>query len=146
VRKTHFALAFITAVLCASSVAQSPGLDEMKAKAEKMQEKDRARIYSEIARDLVELAHTQYDAGETEKAEMSVKDAVAYAEKSGAAAQEEHKKIKDAEINLRKAEHRLDEIRHSLPLEDQPTVKTAQDRLAQIRKDLLNAMFAREKK
>ena len=83
--------AFVLVALCGAFAQKPSPLDERKAKAERMSEHDRARIYAEIARDLVELANQQYTSNENDKAEASVKDAVSYAEKSVAAAQQKHK-------------------------------------------------------
>ncbi len=43
---------------------------------------------------------------------------------------------------MRKAEHRLNEVRRTLALEDQPEVQAAVDQIATVRKQILDQMFA----
>jgi hypothetical protein len=67
---------------------------------------------------------------------------VQYAEKARDAAIARPHKLKDTEIHLRKAEHRLNDLRRTLAFEDQPPVQDAADRIAAIRKQILDVMFA----
>ena len=145
---TIFVLLLFGTMLTAQTPSPTPAkrLEERKEKAEKMSPQDRALIYSEIVRDLAEIVNEDYNTGAPEKAEGTLKELVDYAEKCVAAAQDKHKKIKEAEINLRRASRRLDDIRRTLAVDDQPPVKAAVSRIEQLRTDLLSAMFNREKK
>jgi hypothetical protein len=116
-------------------------IEEMKARAERKSSADRARAYADIARELVELANQQFTAGEVENAQNSIKDAVTYSEKSAAAAQEKGKKIKDTEITLRETARRIEEVRRTLAVDDQPPLVTAAARIEELRRQLLEHMF-----
>lgn len=118
-------------------------IEELKAKAEHKGEADRGRIYADIAHDLVELANTQFTNGESEKGQASIRDAVSYAEKAAASAEEKGHKIKNAEITLRETARRIEEVRKTLDIDDQPPLKQAVERLEALRKELLQRMFKR---
>ncbi|MCU1311250.1 MAG: hypothetical protein JWO20_2375 [Candidatus Angelobacter sp.] len=133
----------------AAAKAENPAIvkiDAMKANAEKKSSADRARAYADIARELVEVANQQFTDGEVDKAQSSIKDAVAYSEKSAAAAQEKGKKIKNTEITLRETARRIDEIRRTVAADDQPPLAVAVTRIEELRRELLAHMFGNEKK
>jgi hypothetical protein len=117
---------------------------QLKAHAEKMHEQDRGRIYSDIARELAEIANQQFTEGRPEAAQASVKEAVSYAEKATDSAKMHGKKIKDTEISLRECARRLEEMRRSVILEEQPPLKDAIVRIDQLRKQLLDHMFKKD--
>jgi hypothetical protein len=125
------------------SVAEEK-LAQLKAHAEKMHEQDRGRIYSDIARELTEIANERYNDGRPEAALASVKEAVSYAEKATDSAKMHGKKIKDTEISLRECARRLEEIRRSVLAEEQPPLKDAILRIDQLRKQLLDHMFKKD--
>src|SRR5437879_5324772 len=145
-------------LIVGSSIAQQPPapekpqnpalskIEEMKSHAERMNSADRARIYADIARDLVELANQQFTDGQVEKAQSSIKEAVTYSEKSAASAQEKGKKIKNTEITLRETARRIEEVRRTLAVDDQPPLVTAVARIEELRRQLLDHMFGNEKK
>ncbi|MCU1307379.1 MAG: hypothetical protein JWN45_2074 [Acidobacteriaceae bacterium] len=121
-------------------------IEAMKSNAEKKSSADRARVYSDIARELVEVANQQFTDGEVDKAQSSIKDAVAYSEKSAVAAQEKGKKIKNTEITLRETARRIDELRRTVAADDQPPLAAAVARIDELRRELLAHMFGSEKK
>jgi hypothetical protein len=121
-------------------------IETMKANAEKKNSADRARDYSDIARELVEVANQQFTDGEVDKAQASIKDAVAYSEKSAAAAREKGKKIKNTEITLRQTARRIEEVRRTVAADDQPPLAAAAERIEELRSELLAHMFGNEKK
>jgi polyhydroxyalkanoate synthesis regulator phasin len=121
-------------------------IEELKAKAEHKGEADRARYYAEIAHELVEVANVQFTNGEPDKGQASIKDAVAYAEKAATSAEEKGHKIKNAEITLRETSRRIEEVRKTLDVDNQPPLKAAVERLEQLRKQLLQRMFGDDKK
>ena len=121
-------------------------IEAMKANAEKKSSADRARAYADIARELVEVANQQFTDGEVDNAQASVKEAVAYSEKSAIAAQEKGKKIKNTEITLRETARRIDEVRRTVAADDQPPLAAAVVRIEELRRELLAHMFGNEKK
>jgi hypothetical protein len=134
-----------------SPVAKPPDpavahIEELKAKAEHKGEADRGRIYADIAHELVELANTQFTNGDGDKGQSSIKEAVSYAEKAAASAEEKGHKIKNAEITLRETARRIEEVRKTLSIDDQPPLKEAVEKLEGLRKQLLQKMFGDDKK
>jgi hypothetical protein len=125
------------------SVAEEK-LAQLKAHAEKMHEQDRGRIYSDIARELTEIASQQFAEGHPELAQASVKESVSYAEKATNSAKMHNKKIKDTEISLRECARRLEEIRRSVLVEEQPPLKEAITQIDMLRKQLLDHMFKKD--
>jgi polyhydroxyalkanoate synthesis regulator phasin len=81
-----------------------------------------------------------------DKAQSSIKEAVLYSEKSAASAQEKGKKIKDTEITLRETARRIEEIRRTLAVDDQPPLAAAVARIEELRRQLLDHMFGGSKK
>src|SRR5437868_3360196 len=112
-------------------------IEAMKANAEKKDSADRARTYADIARELVEVANQQFTDGEVDKAQSSIKDAVTYSEKSAASAQEKGKKIKNTEITLRETARRIEELRRTVAVDDQPPLAAAVVRIEELRRELL---------
>jgi hypothetical protein len=121
-------------------------IEQLKARAEQRGEADRARDYAEIAHELVEVANMQFTNGDPDKGQASIKDAVAYAEKAATSAEEKGHKIKNAEITLRETARRIEEVRKTLDIDNQPPLKAAVNRLELLRKQLLQRMFGDGKK
>ena len=134
-------------LLAGIAAAKAPEtLEEMKARAAAAHPSRQPLLYADIVQRDIELADKLFTDGDAERAHATVKDAVTYAEKCRDVLQTQPKKIKDTEIALRKAEHRLNEVRRTLALEDQPDVQTAVDQIAAVRKQILDQMFAPKKK
>lgn len=142
-------LLIVSTLLCASVGAsaqkqvQISRLDELKAKLEKTEEHNRSKLYSEIARELTEIANQHFTSGDLDKGQATIQEVVGYAEKASAAAKLKNKKLKDTEINLRKTARRLEEVERTLAVEDRPPVNAAVERLDAIRKELLEYLLRR---
>jgi len=144
VRAEHVLLVVVS--LCALALAaDDPVLKfhEAQRKAERTQS---ARDYADAARAEVEVADQQFTAGDVDKAQASVQELLQYAEKSLDDARARRRDLKDTEIAIRKAEHRLNDVMHSLSLDDQPPLKKGIEQLESIRKELLALMFPVNKK
>lgn len=133
-------------LLVSLAAAKDETTAELKAQAEATTGDQRSVLYANVVQHEIEDANQLFTTGEVEKAQNTVKEAVQDAEKARDAAIEHSRKIKDTEIHLRKAEHRLNDIRRTLALEDQPEVQAAIDQIAAIRKQLLDVMFAPKRK
>ena len=121
-------------------------LEEHKAKAEKMAEHERAKIYAEICNDLAEIATEEFRSDNEAKAGATLKEIVSYSEKSTAAALVKGKHIKQAEILLRRCSHELDELAHTLGVDEQKPVLDTIHSLEQQRDRLMSEMFGAKKK
>ena len=121
-------------------------IEELKAQAEAATGAHKPLLYVEVVQREIEHANQFFIAGDVEKAQSTVQEAVLYAEKARGAALKHPHKMKETEIRLRKAEHRLNDIRRTLALEDQSDVQAAVDAIAALRKQILEAMFAPQDK
>jgi len=53
-----------------------------------------------------------------------------------------HNDRKEVEISLRKTQRHLEDVKHTLAAEDRPPVDAVEKKLADLRQELLDAMFA----
>ncbi len=146
VRGPHFAawiLLLATAVpLPAYSAEENPEpIETLVARAEASTD-NQGELYALVVQREIELANDDFTTGDADRAQNRVKAALGYAEKSLAGARRTKKKLKQTEILFRKISRRLNDIGHTLAIEDQPAVFAAVERLEQIRTDLLSIMFA----
>lgn len=116
---------------------------EAQRRAERSQS---SKDYAEVVRTEVEVADLQFTNGDVEKAQASVQELLQYAQKSLDDARAHRRDLKDTEISIRKAEHRLNDVMHSINLDDQPPLKKGVEDLEAIRKELLALMFPVNKK
>jgi protein-arginine kinase activator protein McsA len=82
-----------------------------------------------------------YADGKTDEARAAIQDVVSYTEKAGDAATQSGKKLKDAEISVRKIAHKLADIKRTVDFENQAPLQDAIDHLERIRTQLLAKMF-----
>ncbi len=142
----YFKLALLFLLVSSCAQAQAPSrLEELKHRAEHEKEQKRGPAYVDIARELVENANNAYGDGNQNKAEEAIKESLTYAYQAVASAKERGKKIKETEINLRKLSNRVEEIRHSVALDDQPPLEAAHRKLEQLRTELLDRMFSKDR-
>ncbi len=127
----------------AQKETQAARLQELQEKADRAGERDQCHLYAEVVRELVEVIEQQLKANELEKVPQSIKDVLAYTDKSQAAAHKSNHKLKEAEISLRKAERRLDDLGHTVSVDDRPKFKAAVDRISAVRTEILQLMFKR---
>lgn len=116
-------------------------VDERQAGLNKLKEQDRAEQYAKLALDLADLAEEQYNAGNLDAGNKTISQLVEAAKKAHSAAAMKKKKIKEAEINLRRTENKLEAVMRSLSQGDQDPVKKALADVEKARADTLEAMF-----
>ncbi len=145
-RRNFLIVAAVLLLAAGAAAHKEVPLAELKAKAESATSDHKPLLYAEVVHREIEDANQLFITGDVEKAQSIIKDAVLYAGKARDAALVRPHKIKDTEIHLRKAEHRLNDIRRTLALEDQPEVQDAADQITAMRKQLLDTMFAPKRK
>jgi hypothetical protein len=116
-------------------------VEERQAGLNKLKEQDRAEQYAKLALDFADLAEEQYNAGNLDAGNKSIAALVDAAKKAHTAAAMKKKKIKEAEINLRRTVNKLDAVMRSLSQADQDPVKKALAEVEKARADTLEAMF-----
>jgi hypothetical protein len=139
-------LLLVSSGVCVDQETLQQKIDEKRAKAERMEEGGRGRIYSELAVHQTDLANDFFAAGEPDNAKRAVTDAVEYARKASAAAKLKRKHIKQTEIHLRECSRRLEEISRTVTFLERDSIKEAAKQVDALRTELLDAMFAPKKK
>jgi hypothetical protein len=103
-------------------------------------------LYLKAAAHQLKTADDLYSQGKTDEAGQDVQLVSQYADKASDASIRSGKKLKNAEIEIRKMAARLRDIQRTLSFDDQTPVKAAIDHLEDLRTQLLAKMFAKEKK
>ena len=132
--------------LAASALGSEKGasLDELKAKAESASNKDKPRLFLEIAQRQLTEADQQYTLGDVDRGLAAVHDVTLYAERAAGAALDSGKHQKQTEIAIREMANKMEAIVRSLAIDDRPPVQAAVDRLQKIRDSLLTGMFKKD--
>jgi hypothetical protein len=139
-------LAVVLAAVVAARASKEATLEQLIARAEAARPEDRPPLYAEIAERQLKAADQLYTDGQVEAARAAVNDVVIYSDKATTSATETGKKLKQTEIAVRKMAARLRDIQRSLAFEDQAPVKTAVERLENLRTTLLSRMFGGKNK
>jgi hypothetical protein len=116
-------------------------VEQLKARFENAAAKDRVSLALKIAELQTNAADKLYADGKSDDARVAVQDIVTYTEKAADAASQSGKKLKDAEITVRKIAHKLGDIKRTVNFDDQGPVQEAVDRLEHVRTQLLTKMF-----
>lgn len=114
---------------------------DLKARADAAQGAERVNLSLEYAHQQLELANKLYTDGDVEKGEAAVGEVLTYSQRATQAATSSNKRLKQAEIDLRKLEHRMRDIGQSLNIDDRPPLEKGVQELEQLRADLLAKMF-----
>jgi hypothetical protein len=118
-----------------------PTIDELKARLANTSIAERPSLCLRISERQLDAADRLYVAGDSEKAQATLADVVAFAELTRDYAIQSHKHEKQSEIAIRKMARKLADLKHSVSREDQGQIQSTIDRLQRIRDDLLAAMF-----
>jgi hypothetical protein len=143
-RKTLFI--FVFTALAALNAGAQRNIEQMKGAAERASGGQQAKLYAELARELVGVADQQFTQGVPQQGQSTVQDVVQYASKARDVSVHSHGKIKDTEIILRETQRKLEALKRTLAVEDRPPVEAAKKQIEQFRQDLLDTMFAPKKK
>jgi len=140
-RNWGFLLTWVLASALPVPVSKQETVEQLKAKLDAATPPQRVELCLEIADRLLDNADQFYSVGKPDDGGAAVKELVGYAQKAGDAATQSGKKLKQAEIAVRKMAHRLHDIKRTLNFEDQAPVQEAIDQLEHIRTELLGKMF-----
>ena len=135
-------LAVFMVASCSVGLARDhESLEQLKARFESASPKDRVSLGLRIAEIQTDAADRLYGEGKSDEGRSAVADIVSYCEKASDAATQSGKKLKDAEITVRKIAHKLGDIKRSVNFDDQPPLQEAIDHLERVRTGLLSKMF-----
>ena len=138
-------MAVLLMLLPVAAVAQR-NLEAMMAEADQAQGAHQATLCAQVADQLITLADQQYKAGNSAQALTTVQISFKYAIKARDAAIKSHGKMKETEIHLRELQRRVDTLKRTVDAEDRWQLDEVEKRIAQLRQDILDAMFAPKKK
>lgn len=146
-RRRFLILGIWLPVLALAAVAQPPDpLAILKQRAEAARGGARVRLFIDLARQHLDLADQEFAAGAADRAQQRVHDALGAVEQATEASLHSGKRLKETEIELRKLQHRCDEIAHSVDFQDRPPLAAAVKKLEQLRQKLLDRMFSNKEK
>ncbi len=138
-RLTQFALSLF---LFVSAFAGPKDLGKLKADAEKAKGGQQAKLYAELADRLVDIADGEFNQGDAGKGQATVQEILQDATKAHDLALATHDNRKEVEIYLRQTQRHLESVKQTLAADDRPALDTVESKLAQMRQDLLDSMFA----
>jgi phage-related tail protein len=131
-------------VALAASVAlgkKDESVGDLKARVGSSSAEQRVGLCIEIAEKQLNGADKLFNDGKSDEAQSALKDVVSYAGQATEAATQTGKKLKHAEIEVRKMAHKLRDMKRSAVFEDQASIQDAVDRLENMRSELLAKMF-----
>ncbi len=135
-------LALFVLASCSLALAREhESLEQLKTRFESAAAKDRISLGLRIAEIQTDAADRLYGEGKSDAGRAAVADIVSYCEKASNAATQSGKKLKDAEITIRKIAHKLADIKRSVNFDDQAPLQEAVDHLERVRTQLLSKMF-----
>ncbi len=134
----------VIAMLVASLLAfarEHETIEQLKAQVEKASLKDRVHLALRVAELQTDAADKLFADSKSEEARAAIQDVITYSEKAGDAATQSGKKLKDAEITVRRIAYKLKNIKRNVNFDDQAPVQNAIDHLERVRTQLLDKMF-----
>ena len=126
----------------ASSPDQRPSaLATLQAKADQAQPRDRCFLYAELVSQMTDLAGHQLSSGDSEQASETLKLVQGYAEKIQIGVGDDSKKLKNAELLVRRTSFRLRDILGGASIEDRETLEATLRQLNQVQAQLMTQVF-----
>jgi hypothetical protein len=126
----------------ASSLDQRPSaLATLQAKADQAQPRDRCYLYAELVSQMTDLAGHQLSSGDSGQASETLKLVQRYAEKIQIGVGDDSKKLKNAELLVRRTSFRLKDILGGASLEDRETLEATLRQLNQVQAQLMTQVF-----
>ena len=116
-------------------------LTALAAKAEQATPKDRCYLYAELVSAMTELAGQQMNAGNTSDASASLKAIQNYTAKIHTDLTGNSRKLKDAQIMMRRTAFRLKELMMNASLSDQPTFQSTLAELDKVQSQMMLTVF-----
>jgi hypothetical protein len=128
----------------AANTDKIPNMQELTAlaaKAEQATPKDRCYLYAELVSAMTELAGQQMNAGDSSDASASLKAIQNYTAKIHVDLTGNSRKLKDAQIMMRRTAFRLKELMMNASLNDQSTFQSTLAQLDQVQSQMMLAVF-----
>lgn len=133
-------------LLVAYVFAAPKDLVKLKADAEKAKGGQQAKLYAELADRLVDVADQEFTQGDSNTAQATVQEILQDATKAHDVSLATRGNRKEVEIYLRQTQRHLESVKQTLASDDRPPLDAVEAKLAQLRQDLLDSMFAPDHK
>ena len=131
-----------THVLAAWAVDDNPAaLAALQVKADHAQPRDRCFLYATLVSRMTDLAGNQFNSGDPGQASETLKAVQQYAEKIHTDVVDDSKKLRDAELLMRRASFRLQDILSEASYEDRETLQATLKQLNQVQTQLMTEVF-----
>jgi hypothetical protein len=132
-----------------SAHAAAPGdlldvatLTQMEARADKASPREQCFLYTELIQSYTDIAGKQMAAGEMAEAGATLKRVQAFADHIHSSLARDTKRVKEAEMMMHTATHRLGQYVHFLSTEDKVVAETTLKQLESVNSELLAQVFA----
>lgn len=116
-------------------------LNALAARAQQATPRERCYLYAQLVSQTTELASQQMNAGDVTEAAASLKAIQDYAAKIHVDMTSNSKKLKDAQILMRRTAFRLKDLMMNASLSDQPTFERTLKQLDQVQSQMMLAVF-----
>lgn len=137
-------LSVTTVPVCASSDEKIPdqqSINALEFKANHSQPREQVFIYAELVHQMTELSVRQYAAGDVNKAAELLHQVQGLTRKIHLSVAEDNKRMRNAEILLRRTAYRLTEMLHSSSFEDQSLVAETLAGVNQVQSETMMQVF-----
>lgn len=126
----------------AASIDNSPtSLAELQTKADQAQPRDKCFLYAELVSQMTDLADRQFNSGDSGQASETLKRVQTCAEKIHMGVADGSRKLRDAELLMRRTSFRLKGMLNKAAYEDRPTLELTLKQLNQIQTELMMQVF-----
>jgi hypothetical protein len=116
-------------------------LTALAAKAQQATPRDRCYLYAELVSAMTELAGQQLNAGDVSDASVSLKAIQEYTTRIHGDITGNSRKLKDAQIMMRRTAFRLKDLMMNASLNDRPTFELTLKQLDQVQSQMMLAVF-----
>ena len=113
----------------------------LQAKADQAQPRDKCFLYAELVSQMTDLAGQQFNSGDTGQALETLKLVQRYAAKIHMGVAGNSKKLRDAELLIRRTSFRLEAILSGAAYEDRPALEVTLKQLNQVQAQLMMQVF-----
>ena len=120
-------------------------IDRIRAEIQKVSPAHQAKLYAELGERLVDVASQQFDRSESVAGQATIQEIDQSSVKARDLAVSTKSNRKEVEMIFRKTQRHLEALKHTLAAEDRPAVDAVEKKLADMRQELLDSMFAPNK-
>jgi hypothetical protein len=137
-----FTLSLSCVCTFAEGLTDSPtALADLQAKVDQAQPRDRCFLYAELVNRMTNLAGQQLNAGDSVEASETLKLIQRYADKIQMGIVDDSKKLKPAELLMRRTSFRLEDILRDASYEDRPALEATLTQMNKVRAQLMMQAF-----